>query len=144
MEEKIGFLSMLIETARTPYEVEHIWANFFERYEDDFQDKYDFAIHRNRFGGLLLLPKSFNASFGAKPYEEKLEHYRAQTNLLAQSLHPLTYEHNPRFRDFIARTGLPFKPYPDGFSKQDMEERQDLYRQICEQVWDTTRLLAVE
>ncbi len=148
IEEECGrenrFFEYVERNRKDPYEVEHIWANFFERYEDAFQDKYDFARHRNRFGGLLLLPKSFNASFGAKPYEEKLDHYRAQTNLLAQSFHPLTYKHNPRFRDFIARTGLPFKPYPDGFSKHDMGERQDLYRQICERVWDPDRLLAVE
>jgi hypothetical protein len=33
------------------------------------------------------LPKPFNDSYGALPYEEKLPHYYAQ-NLLARSLHP--------------------------------------------------------
>ena len=45
----------------------------------------DFAEHRNRIGGLLLLPKAFNASFGDLAYENKLPHYNSQ-NLLARSL----------------------------------------------------------
>jgi uncharacterized protein with ParB-like and HNH nuclease domain len=32
---------------------------------DEFHNEDDFAEHRNRIGGLLLLPKSFNASYGA-------------------------------------------------------------------------------
>src|SRR6202040_3549750 len=44
------------------YEVEHIWANHPERHEDEFSHPSDFAEYRNRIGGLLLLPKSFNAS----------------------------------------------------------------------------------
>ncbi|GAG76125.1 unnamed protein product, partial [marine sediment metagenome] len=30
------------------------------------------------WGGLLLLPKSFNGSYGDLPYESKLEHYYGQ------------------------------------------------------------------
>ena len=30
---------------------------------DEFKNEHDFAEHRNRVGGLLLLPKSFNASY---------------------------------------------------------------------------------
>jgi hypothetical protein len=47
----------------------------------------DFAAYRNRIGALLLLPKSFNASYGDLPYQEKLSHYNSP-NLLARSLHP--------------------------------------------------------
>ena len=126
-----------------PYEIEHIWANKFEPHRKEFDNKHDFGNHRNRFGGLLLLPKSCNASLGADPYNEKLECYRG-LNLLAQSLHPQTYKNNPEFIEFKERTGLPFKPYPDGFSKEDINERQELYQKICEQVWDPDRLLAVE
>src|SRR5438270_7920763 len=36
------------------YEVEHIWANKFERHTDEFSNEHDFAEHRNRVGGLLL------------------------------------------------------------------------------------------
>ena len=138
-----------------PYEIEHIWANKFEAHRKEFDNEHDFGTHRNKFGGLLLLPRSVNASIGAMSYKDKalpsgdemsgskLEVYRGQ-NLLAQSLHPQTYKNNPGFTGFRERTGLPFKPYPDGFSKEDIDERQELYRQICEQVWDPDRLLAIE
>lgn len=128
-----------------PYEIEHIWANKFidHGHDKEFTNEHDFWGHRNKIGGLLLLPKSFNASYGAMPYEEKREHYHAR-NLLAASLHPLTYKNNPSFNSFIARTGLPFNPYPDGFGRAAIEERTDLYRQICEQVWDPDRLLRIE
>lgn len=72
------------------YEVEHIWADHPERHTDEFSHAADFAEHRNRIGGLLLLPKSFNASYGDLSYEKKLPHYNTQ-NLLARSLHPQCY-----------------------------------------------------
>lgn len=121
------------------YEVEHIWADHPERHTDAFAHPSDFAEHRNRIGGLLLLPKSFNASYGDLPYEEKLKHYRTQ-NLLAHSLHPDCYSHNPGFLRFVGETGLPFKAYP-AFKKPDIEERGQLYRQIAECVWNPDDLL---
>ena len=45
-------------------------------------------------GDLLLLPKSFNSSYNDKPYDVKLPHYFGQ-NLLAKSLNPQAYSHNP-------------------------------------------------
>lgn len=122
------------------YEVEHIWADHPERHEDEFAHANDFADYRNHFGGLLLLPKSFNASYGDMPYAEKLEHYYGQ-NLLAQSLHTKAYDHNPGFRRFIEKSGLPFRAHP-AFRKSDLEERQALYRQIAEQLWNPARLAA--
>ena len=49
------------------YEIEHIWANHPERHTDEFAHPSDFQEYRNRIGGLLLLPKSFNASYGDLP-----------------------------------------------------------------------------
>ena len=121
------------------YEVEHIWANHPELHEDEFSHPADFEEYRNRIGGLLLLPKSFNASYGDLPYEEKREHYYGQ-NLLAQSLHEKAYEHNPGFRKFREETGLPFKPHKE-FRKADLDARQDLYRCIAEQIWNPESLL---
>lgn len=120
------------------YEVEHIWADHADRHSDEFQHAADFAAYRNRIGDLLLLPKSFNASYGDLPYAEKLKHYPKQ-NLLAQSLHPSAYEHDPGFRRFKEESGLPFHPHPE-FKKADLDERQDLYRRIAERVWDPARL----
>lgn len=121
------------------YEIEHIWADHHERHLDEFDHEADFAEYRNRIGGLLLLPKSFNASFGDLPYTEKREHYLKQ-NLLAQSLHEKGYEHNPGFKKLIQNTGLSFKAHPV-FKKADLDERQVLYRQIAEVLWSPDRLL---
>ena len=115
------------------YEVEHLWANHPERHTDEFTHPTDFDEYRSRIGGLLLLPKSFNASYGDKPYAEKREHYFGQ-NLLAQSLHESAYDHNPGFRRFRDESGLNFQPHAE-FKKADLNARQDLYLEIAEQIW---------
>lgn len=121
------------------YEVEHIWADHPERHTDEFPHATDFAAYRNRIGDLLLLPKAFNASYGDLPYAEKLKHYPKQ-NILAQSLHPSAYEHDPGFRRFREESGLPFCPHSE-FRKADLDERQALYQQIAERLWDPCVLM---
>ena len=123
---------------RNGYEVEHIWANHPNRHTDEFNHPTDFSEYRNRIGGLLLLPKSFNASYGDKPYADKREHYYGQ-NLLAQSLHEKAYEHDPGFHRFVEQTGLPFEPY-DKFKKAEMDARQRLYGALADQIWDPAKL----
>lgn len=140
--------SEYMATGKKRYEIEHIWANHPERHKDEIPHPSDFARMRNRIGGLLLLPKSFNASYGDLPYaneEEpekgKLTHYNTQ-NLLARSLHPLCYENNPGFVRFIEESGLPFKAL-DSFRVQEMEERCDLYLKLAEQIWNPAQLVQV-
>jgi uncharacterized protein with ParB-like and HNH nuclease domain len=135
-----------VSEGKTRFEVEHIWANHPDRHKDEFPHPTDFAEHRNRFGGLLLLPKSFNASYGDLPYTNpedpdnaKLPHYNSQ-NLLARSLHEQCYEHNPGFVRFVRESGLPFKPHPQ-FKKADLEARSVLYRLIAEKVWNPADLV---
>lgn len=128
------------ETGRNRYEVEHIWADHPERHTDEFSHPADFAEYRNRIGGLLLLPKSFNASYGDLTYGEKSPHYVGQ-NLLAKSLHPQCYKHNPGFLRFVEVSGLPFRPHPE-FKKSDLEARTALFQQIAEKLWDPDQLLA--
>ena len=120
------------------YQIEHIWANQPRRHRDEFADPTEFSEYRNRIGGLLLLPNAFNASYGDKPYNEKLEHYYGQ-NLLAQSLHKRTYENNPGFIKFIKESKLPFKAHPE-FKKADLDARQELYRAIAKKIWDPETL----
>lgn len=144
VETRSGMASRYAEymaTGKKRYEVEHIWANFPERHTDEFSHPSDFATMRNRIGGLLLLPKSFNASYGALPYGEKLPHYHSQ-NLLARSLHPTCYQNNPGFLKFIADTGLPFRPL-ETFRSAEMEERCDLYLKLAERIWNPERLMEV-
>ncbi|MXY70037.1 MAG: DUF262 domain-containing protein [Gammaproteobacteria bacterium] len=120
------------------YEVEHIWADHPERHTDEFSHPSDFSEYRNRIGGLLLLPKSFNASYGDLPYAEKRGHY-LKHNLLAQSLHEKAYDRDPGFAGFAHSSGLPFKPHAE-FLKADLDARQELYRQLAETVWNPERL----
>ncbi len=94
------YLDYIHRSGKKGFEVEHIWANHPELHKDEFGHASEFDEYRNRFGGLLLLPKAFNASYGDLPYEKKLKQYNGQ-NLLARSLHEAAYEHNPGFRRFI-------------------------------------------
>ena len=138
VETRSGQASRYVEyiqrRGKNGYEVEHIWANHPERHTDEFEHPADFADYRNRIGGLLLLPKSFNASYGDLIYKEKREHYNSQ-NLLARSLHEKAYDRNPRFLKFQREFGLPFKHHAT-FKKHDLDSRQELYRQIAEQIWN--------
>ncbi len=126
-------------TGKKRYEIEHIWANHADRHTDEFNHPSDFSAMRNRIGGLLLLPKSFNASYGDLKYEEKLPHYHGQ-NLLARSLHPTCYENNPGFLRFIQETGLPFKPLAS-FKSNEMKERSELYLKLAEHIWNPQRIM---
>ncbi len=144
VETRSGMASRYAEymaAGKKRYEIEHIWANHADRHTDEFSHPSDFANMRNRIGGLLLLPKSFNASYGDLPYDEKLPHYHGQ-NLLARSLHPKCYENNPGFLKFIADTGLPFRPL-EAFRSAEMEERCDLYLKLAERIWNPERLMEV-
>ncbi|MBI4454779.1 MAG: DUF262 domain-containing protein [Acidobacteria bacterium] len=132
------FMDYIAGKGKHGYEVEHIWADKFSRHRAEFDHPADFAEYRNRFGGLLLLPKTFNASFGDLTYEKKLEHYFGQ-NILAKSLHPNCYKHNPGFAKYAKASGLPFQPHKD-FLKTDLDARHELYRQLAEQIWNPSRL----
>ena len=95
-----------------PFQVEHIWSDEFEEHRDEFEQKSDFEEYRNRIGALLLLPEGFNQSYGALPYEK-----------------------NPSFLKYITDSKLPFKSH-SSFKKRDIVQRQELYRKICEEIWD--------
>ena len=137
LEQNAGFnttTASYLAEGRHRSEIEHILADHPERHIDEFPYSVDFAEHRNRLGGLLLLPKSFNASYGDLTYERKLPHYMGQ-NLLARSLHPQCYEHHPNFMRVIEEHGLPFQPHVQ-FRKADMDARCELYRKIADKVWN--------
>ena len=128
-----------VSDGKTRYEVEHIWANHWELYEDEFDHPADFAEWRNRIGGLLLLPKSSNASYNDLPYVNKLPYYNTE-NLLARSLHPQCYEHNPGFLRFKGESGLQFVPHEE-FGTAALEQRCHLYRQVAKRTFaSSTRL----
>ena len=118
--------------ADNPYEIEHILS---KSHAGDFGDEREFERVRNRIGGLLLIRKSDNAHLGDKRFEDKRGVYRSLNLLLTKSLHEDIYD-RPRFRNFVSRTGLPFKHY-DQFNEAAIGGRQDLYRQLAERIWST-------
>jgi len=133
------YLKYVTSRGKKKCEVEHIWANHPEQHRDEFEHNSDFDKHRDLIGGLLLLPKQFNASYGDLLYEQKLEHYHGQ-NILAKSLHSKAYDHNPGFTRFIEASGLSFKSYTE-FKKDNLLERQKLYEQLAEKVWNPEEIL---
>lgn len=126
------------ERGSSAYEIEHIWADHPERYQNDFDHDYDFQDYRNLIGGLLLLPGRINSSINDKPYSEKRTSYGSQ-NLLARSLHESAYKHNPGFRQFCERGELPFQAHLE-FNRTDLDKRQKLYQLLASQVWNPERL----
>ena len=145
LEEQSGqpgrYLEYIVRSGKNAYEIEHLWANHFERHTDEFAHAQEFSAHRNRVGGLVLLPKKINASLNDKAYIDKLEHYQSE-NLLARSLHPMCYVHNPGFLKLKAETGLPFEPFTE-FKKANFDERFSLYKGIAELLWSADRLKEV-
>ena len=123
------------------YQIEHIWANHPERFEDEFNHPADFAAYRNRIGGLVLLPGPDNASYSDMTFEQKVNHY-AKQNLLAQSLHPIAYDKKPGFRNFRKATGLPFTDKEE-FKKADLDDRQALYIALANQCWSPHWLVEI-
>ncbi len=115
-----------------PYEIEHIWRDKFDDHKE-FSQRDEWEDYRNMIGDLLLLPEDFNKSYGADTYEQKLPHYHGQ-NLLAKSLNDTCYERNPSFKSYIEKSKLPFKSYAH-FNKTDLEERQELYKRICQDIY---------
>lgn len=134
------FEDLISEGRARPFEIEHIWADKYERFADWFTHPSDFETERNRIGGLLLLQRGINQSLNAATYEHKRDAYAAHgANLLARSLHPQAYQNNPAFLALIDSTGLPFRHY-DGFGPEEQQERQELYIRIAEWVWNPSRL----
>jgi hypothetical protein len=130
----LTFADLVDRHRKDPFEIEHIWADHAERHPE-FPTEQAFEDQRNRFGGLLLLPKSFNASYGDNVYPKKLEHYFGH-NLLARSLHERCYQNNPQFVGLVTRTGLSFVAHPGDFTVETMIQRQGLYQALLETIFD--------
>lgn len=128
-----SFDKYFYNTNGKPFEVEHIWADDFDQFRGEFDQVSDFEDYRNRLGGLLLLPRGTNQSFGKLPYDKKLPHYQRE-NLLAQTLCNSTYSNNPNFLSMKSRFDFPFTPHEE-YKKQDLNSRQVLYMKICEEIW---------
>jgi len=128
-----NFTSYFVSNGTKPFEVEHIWADKFDEHRDEFEQQHEFQAYRNRVGGLVLLPKGTNQSYGAKTYHDKVEHY-IKENLLVKSLNSIAYQNNPNFIAMLAKHDLPFRGHKE-FKKADIDERQNLIKIICHKIW---------
>lgn len=141
IEEQCGkspnFVNYISREIKNAYEIEHIWADHYDQHKDEFVTEEDFAQYRNHIGNLILLPRDINRSIGDYPYEKKLPVYSLQ-NILAQSLDEQCYHNNPSFLVYIRQDKLPFRPLAT-FKKSDLDERQELYLRICEEIWSPAR-----
>ena len=117
------------------FEIEHIWADKFSDHRDEFDQENEFKEKRNSIGALLLLPNGTNQSFNSDLYEDKLKHYLKE-NTFAQTLHQDFYIKNPNFLTSPIIKKLVFKPHPQ-YKIKDIDERQDLFQRICEEIWST-------
>lgn len=122
--------------SQRPFEIEHIWANHFDRYQPETGTRAEFDSYRNRLGALLLLRKSDNASYQDLPYEQKVDYYQRQSHL-AGSLHSNHRARNPSFNKFVRGHQLDrlLRPFPK-FDKKAIRTRQDLYQRLCEIIWN--------
>lgn len=141
IEEQMGVASnycnyMNIQT-KNPFEIEHIIADHYEWFTDEYADQEDFRRWRNNFGALLLLHKSINASLSDSKYSYKLSKYCSnEGNIFTESLGEQAYQNNPQFKKFVADNGLAFKPYKQ-FGKAEITERLQLLVQLVGLVWNT-------
>ena len=139
IERASGLKYQFQEYMETKYDVEHIMpVNYYKLHPDEFDDENEFEDYRNKLAGLLILPYSFNRSYGAMQYDQKVEHYFGQ-NLLAKSLNNKCYTNNPGFLKYVSGAKLPFKPYSN-FGKESIEERQDLYEKILGEIYNIEKL----
>jgi uncharacterized protein with ParB-like and HNH nuclease domain len=131
--ESTNFVNYYHKSIGKPFQIEHIWSQHFAEHKDEFEQQHDFDDYRNRLGGLVLLPRGTNQSYGDKPYSIKKKHY-IKENLLVKSLCPLAYESNPNFKKLKDEYNFPFEAHDD-FKKADLEKRQAVYQLICEKIW---------
>jgi len=133
-----NFVHYISREIKNPYDIEHILCDHPELFVDEYPDEEVFDQHRNKFGGLLLLPMDKNRSFSDSTYEVKLQQYYGE-NVLAKSLNSQCYQNNPQFSKLIDVQELNFKPY-DQFNKAALLDRQKLYGELAKQIWNVNKL----
>ncbi|MEX0778102.1 MAG: DUF262 domain-containing protein [Balneolales bacterium] len=117
------------------YHVEHILTNTEEN-EQLFKDEEEFNLQRNRLGGLLLLKGKDNQSSNDELYSDKLKTYNVTGTYYARTLLPDMYNRKVSFKRYIQENNLNFKPYPDKYSKDEIEERHQLLFDLTKKIWD--------
>lgn len=122
-----------------PFEVEHIWANHFERHTHEFASDAAFQSARNSFGALLLLTKSVNASLNDLEVQKKLPAY-ASHNALARLTNDHVLRNDPKLRAKVGGLTVPHEPIVGEMNPDQIKSRTEFYKAICEEIWDLKRL----
>ena len=143
MEDQAGitkhFEDDVSRSIKNPYDIEHVWADHFERHQTEFETYDEFEVVRNKLGGMVLLPRDINRSLQDKTYEEKLPHYKE--NLLAWSLNSTCHKNNPQFLRFLKSENLDSYCFPiDDFDKEALASRQEFYMELAARIWDPEKI----
>lgn len=135
-----SFHNYINRSQKNSYDIEHIWANDYgqSNHKVEFGTEEEFKHFRNKFGGLLILPKDKNRSLQDMEYKDKVKKYDSE-NLLARSLNKNCYINNPSFIRFINDKKLDFKYY-NKFNKSEFIQRNNLYKDLCKRIWDVNIL----
>jgi uncharacterized protein with ParB-like and HNH nuclease domain len=118
------------------FDIEHIWADDFSPYKNEFDSRDDFKACRDNIGSLLLLPADVNRSLQKKPFTYKRSKY-ASENIYAASLDANAYQ--PKFKAAAKKYNLAFKPYAN-FGRDQQLERRKLVSDLAEVIWSPDRL----
>ena len=149
-----------VQPGYASYEVEHVWADHFERHVHEFRHEADFQAQRNRIGALLLVPGWVNNRLRDKTYAVKREHedpeysnlerwkdrerQPVRRNRLVLSLVKTRDEcerEDPVFSRFVERSGLPFfREEPERFQSGDVDARQALYAKLAKRIWSVEEI----
>jgi uncharacterized protein with ParB-like and HNH nuclease domain len=133
-----SFDKLINREGKNPFDIEHIWADYYQAVNTQFASEQEFQEWRNHVASLLLLPADVNRSLQDKLFAEKRAHY-AKQNFYAASLDASAYQHQPQFKQFAAAHQLPFKPF-ENFTKVEQLERRKLVAALVELVWSPKRL----
>ncbi|MFH8467858.1 DUF262 domain-containing protein [Streptomyces sp. NPDC017991] len=124
------------------WQIEHLYANHPERHvPHDAPDEATFRAWRSRLGVLVLLRQDDNASYNDAPLDEKRRQY-ARQNALAAILAPGYRRNHPALKKFIAANRIEshFRELGNATMKEAVELRGELYRRLCERIWDPVSL----
>lgn len=140
--------SLIVNTGKKKFEIEHILAKPYHIHGDEFTNEEDLDRYRDFIGNLLLLEKTFNASFGNKIYRDKVNRY-IQHNKLAGILNESFYDknhsfvNNPSLSNYaVQHPYLTFRPYAS-FGKQAILDRNVFYMNLANVIWSPEKLFPI-
>jgi len=132
------FPSYVNRKVKNSYDREHVLCDHYDWYKDEFSSNEEFNTFRYKLGDLLLLTLDKNRSYNDMPYGDKVTYY-ISNNIIAQSFCEKTYDRNPKFLALIKEKNYPFHSY-ESFGKNEINERQELYQSLANDIWDEGKL----